>query len=141
VAYTRRVVNSRVLALLVVVGVSGAAGLSAWIFLPKMEYLPEGNRNLVIGRITPPPGYNLPTTTEIAGEIEAAVRPLWASESAVAEDGQGEALPLDDLPQIRRFFFVALPSLTIIGAISADPERVSELIPVIQNLVYQEPGA
>ena len=38
--------------------------------LPKLEYLPEGNRNLIFGIMLPPPGYNLATLTEIAERVE-----------------------------------------------------------------------
>ncbi len=33
-----------------------ASVLMVWAFFPKMEYLPEGNRNLVISILIPPPG-------------------------------------------------------------------------------------
>ena len=32
---------------------------------PKLEYLPEGNKNLIFGVLNPPPGYNLDTTCKI----------------------------------------------------------------------------
>jgi len=41
----------------VVVGVLvGLAILLTFLFWPKIEYLPSGNRNLVIGLLMPPPG-------------------------------------------------------------------------------------
>ncbi|MCG8508493.1 MAG: efflux RND transporter permease subunit, partial [Rhodospirillales bacterium] len=43
---SRRVVQNRLLCLLVVASVSSVAIAGAWRFLPKLEYLPEGNRNL-----------------------------------------------------------------------------------------------
>ena len=79
VGYAGLVGRSRVAALLIVVVVCGAASLATWRFLPKLEYLPEGNRNLVFGMILPPPGYNLETTTEIARDVEGAIRPHWAT--------------------------------------------------------------
>ncbi len=33
-----------------------AAAVATWLLLPKVEYLPEGNRNLVFGILLPPPG-------------------------------------------------------------------------------------
>ncbi|MFQ5775950.1 MAG: efflux RND transporter permease subunit, partial [Kiloniellaceae bacterium] len=64
--FIRLVVRSRVMAFGVVAAVTAAASVGAWKYLPKLEYLPEGNRNLVFGIIIPPPGYNLATMTEIA---------------------------------------------------------------------------
>ena len=88
VAYARLVARSRSAAVLIVVMVCGAASLATWRYLPKLEYLPEGNRNLVFGMILPPPGYNLETTTEIAQEVENAVRRHWSSSD---RSGSGEA--------------------------------------------------
>ena len=77
--YAGLVARSRVAALVIVVLVCGAASLATWRFLPKLEYLPEGNRNLVFGMILPPPGYNLETTTGIARDVEGAIRPHWST--------------------------------------------------------------
>ncbi len=85
--YAGLVARSRIAALLIVVAVCGAASLATWRFLPKLEYLPEGNRNLVFGIILPPPGYNLETTTGIARDVEGAVRPHW---STSRERGAGD---------------------------------------------------
>lgn len=135
--YTRVVVRSRTLSLAVVAVVSVAAGTAAWMFLPKLEYLPEGNRNLVIGRIAPPPGYNLRTVGEIAGELEDAVASYWADPSASMPEDMDPEAP----PKMQRFFFVALPTQIIIGATAEDDSRAAELVPIIQDLLYREPGA
>ena len=131
--FVHMVVRSRLAALLVVASVTLAASLGAWHYLPKLEYLPEGNRNLVFGVIIPPPGYNLDTTTGIAEEIEGTIRHLWATESG-PESAPGEP------PKIERFFFVARRANTFLGATSVDPQRASELIPVLEGPVFREPG-
>ncbi|MFQ6017074.1 MAG: efflux RND transporter permease subunit [Kiloniellaceae bacterium] len=131
--FIRLVVRSRVLALGVVAGVITAAAVGAWQYRPKLEYLPEGNRNLVFGIIIPPPGYNLATTTGIAETIETATKPHWAIISG-PESGPGEP------PKIERFFFVATRARTFLGAVSTDPQRARELIPVLREPVFREPG-
>jgi hydrophobic/amphiphilic exporter-1 (mainly G- bacteria), HAE1 family len=132
-ALTRLTVARRTAGLGLVALICGATGLATWLFLPKLEYLPEGNRNLVAGAVLPPPGYNLASTTAIAQDIEAAVRPLWASETGpTAEPGQP--------PKIDHFFFVARRNTASVGASAIDPERVSELIPVLQAQVFKDPG-
>ncbi len=131
--FVTRVVKDRKMALGIVAGVTVVASVSAWLFLPKLEYLPEGNRNLVFGVIIPPPGYNLDTMTEIAKEIESGIRPLWSDVSGPEAEPGGP-------PKIRRFFFVARRSSTFLGAISEEPQRAGELIPVLQNVVFREPG-
>ncbi|MEM7224247.1 MAG: efflux RND transporter permease subunit [Pseudomonadota bacterium] len=131
--FTHVIVRSKTLALIVVVSVVSATAAGAWQFLPKLEYLPEGNRNLVFGIIIPPPGYNLDTMTEIAKEIESEIRPHWRTVSG-PESAPGEP------PKIERFFFVATRSSTFLGAIAVEPQRAGELVPVLQEPAFKEPG-
>ena len=131
--FIRTVVRSKTLAVLVVAVVVSSTAFGAWTFLPKLEYLPEGNRNLVFGIIIPPPGYNLDTMTEIAEEIEGAIKPHWRTVSG-PESEPGEP------PKIERFFFVATRASTFLGAIAVESQRAGELIPVIQGPAFQEPG-
>ena len=132
-AFALGVVRSKTLALGVVAVVVVITSAAAWRYLPKLEYLPEGNRNLVFGIIIPPPGYNLQTMTEIAEGIESEIRPYWSSESGPDAAPGGP-------PRIERFFFVATRASTFLGAISEEPQRVAELIPVLQKSVFREPG-
>ena len=131
--FTQRVVRNWPLAITVVAGVSVVAITVSVLFLPKLEYLPEGNRNLVFGIILPPPGYNLDTTTDIAQRLENTVRPLWASESGAQSEPGGP-------PKIDNFFFVATRNRTFVGASAVDSTRAGELIPVLQGPVFLEPG-
>jgi HAE1 family hydrophobic/amphiphilic exporter-1 len=75
----------------------------------------------------------LDTTTAIAAELEAAVKPQWANETG-PESAPGEP------PKIKHFFFVATRSRTFLGASSVEPTRAGELIPVLQGPVFREPG-
>jgi len=132
-SFTRRVVKSRMLAITVVALLCGVGAIVTWAFLPKLDYLPTGNRNLILGWIVPPPGYNLGTTTAIAKELEKTVKPLWASETG-PESKPGEP------PKINNFFFVSFRAATIVAASAMDPSRVSELIPVLNAPIFKEPG-
>lgn len=129
--YARLTVSSRLLGIICAGSITAAAIWGAATFLPKLEYLPEGNRNLVFGFILPPPGYNLSTTTQIAERIENVARPLWEKE----EDGD-KSKP----PAIKNFFFVAFRGNTILGGAAQDPKRVAELIPVLRGPIFSEPG-
>jgi HAE1 family hydrophobic/amphiphilic exporter-1 len=132
-AFARFFVNNRLVALCFVVVVVVGSSVAAWLNRPDPEYLPEGNRNLVFGVVIPPPGYNLATMTEIAEGIESEIRPYWSSVSG-PESEPGEP------PKIKRFFFVATRAQTFLGAIAENPSRVAELIPVLQDPVFREPG-
>jgi HAE1 family hydrophobic/amphiphilic exporter-1 len=139
--FTRVVARSKVAALVVVAAICGATAYATYLYLPKLEYLPEGNRNLVFGVILPPPGYNLATTTEIAREIEGSIRPLWASETnADTLDGARREAAGSGPPKIDHFFFVARRSETFLGARSVEPARVRALVPVLQEAAFREPG-
>ena len=131
--YTGLITKSRVASALVVIGLVFGTGTASYLFLPKMEYLPEGNRNLIFGVMLPPPGYNLDTMNSIAIRIEDKVRHLWASVTGpIAEPGKP--------PKIGNFFFVALPNMAFFGAGAVDRTRVAELIPVLTETLYDEPG-
>ncbi len=155
--FTALVVSYRILAILVAASVSGGAAFATWKLLPKLEYLPTGNRNLVIALSLPPPGYNLDTVTGIARSVEADLesylatgegvvrgrtrKPPGLPERVMATLGLGEENAASrGPPQISRFFFVARNTLTIVGAAAVDPTRAGELIPIIQKTLRKEPG-
>ncbi|NND49244.1 MAG: efflux RND transporter permease subunit, partial [Rhizobiales bacterium] len=131
--FARLVTRRRAVALLIVIAITGSASFATWHFLPKLEYLPEGNQNFVFGVILPPPGYNLATNTEIARQLEDDVRPMWAIETG-PERGPGEP------PKISNFFFVTFQGQTFVGASAVDENNAGELIPHLQGPIFKEPG-
>lgn len=131
-AYVRMTVRVRTIGIIMVTLIAGGAAVASWAFLPRLEYLPEGNRNLVFGLIIPPPGYNLETTETIAQRIEDVAQPLWE----VAPETQTE----DGMPAIDSFFFVATPGNSFVGAATVDSQRAGELIPILSRPIFAEPG-
>lgn len=91
----------------------------AWLLLPSIEYLPSGNRNLVIVRLILPPGYNLEHSREIAEKAEARLRPWW--------DVDPDNLP-EDKPVISDYFCSTWGGMVFMGLQSADPGRARELV-------------
>ena len=130
--YVRATVRARLLGIVMVSLIGGTAITASLTFLPQLEYLPEGNRNLVFGILIPPPGYNLDTTETIAERIEATARPMWEAAPALALD--------DGSPVIENFFFVATPGNSFIGATAMDGTRAGELIPILSQPIFAEPG-
>ena len=131
-AYVRLTVRSRLVGITMVAIIAGGAAVASYTYLPRLEYLPEGNRNLVFGLIIPPPGYNLDTTQTIAQRIETVAEPLWeAAPEPETEDGT---------PTIAHFFFVATPGNSFVGAAATDGQRAAELIPVLSRPIFAEPG-
>ncbi len=129
--YVRATISYRGAGLICVSVITAVAIVGAVLFLPKLDYLPEGNRNLVFGVVLPPPGYNLATTTQIAERIERVARPLWNKTTDTKKDAP---------PAMKHFFFVATRGTTFLGGAAQNPSRVSELIPVLSRPIFAEPG-
>jgi HAE1 family hydrophobic/amphiphilic exporter-1 len=129
-----RILEYPKLRLVVVLSFTLGSILLSWVMMPKTEYLPEGNRNLVFGILLPPPGYNIQEFTKIGGQIESDLRPYWE-----AEVGSPEAEKLGG-PPIENFFYVARGRQVFMGAVAKEPEEVKKLIPVIQRTLSKIPG-
>lgn len=113
---------------LLVVGVLVATSLGlSWMFWPKVEYLPSGNRNLVFTILLPPPGYNLNQLMELGETVEAELRPYWDVDP---ESPEAQSL---DYPVIDDFFFVARGRQVFMGIRSYDPQRAGELVPLVRR--------
>ena len=109
-------------ALLVVFSIS-----SSWILFPKMEYLPQGNRNLVFNIMIPPPGLSYEESKQIGESVYEKL------EKYTKDD-------VDGYPQIKRIFYVAGGDFMIFGALSKDPSRAGELIPILKKAANAFPG-
>ena len=103
-------------------------------FLPKAEYLPSGNRNLIFGVVLPPPGYNTEKYVRLGESIESVLTPHWD-----AEPGSPEEAALDG-PSIRNFFYVARGRGVFMGGRTNDDADIRDLIPVFRRALADLPG-
>ncbi|GAB4388290.1 MAG: efflux RND transporter permease subunit [Thermodesulfovibrionales bacterium] len=110
-----------------VVALTGVAVLAAYALFPKMEYLPQGNRNLVINIMVPPPGLSYEARKEI-GE--------FLFEQADPYLGQDH----DGYPGIKNMFYVGSEQFMLFGATSLHDQRAGELIPLFTRMIYSVPG-
>ncbi len=117
----------------IVLLVAGAWFLGKGLF-PKLEYLPKGNRNLAIGIVLPPPGYNLDELVKLGQIFEGELAPYWG-----VEPGTPEAEKLGFTP-IQHFFFVARGRTVFLGMRAHDPLAAGKLIPLIQKISGSLPG-
>lgn len=99
----------------------------AWALRPKLEYLPNGNRNLVICLVLPPPGYNVDELMELGQQVEDTLEPYWN-----VDPDSPEAKELD-YPPIADFFYVVRGRQVFLGLRSSEPNRVGELIGLIRS--------
>ena len=107
--------------------------LLSYILIPKTEYLPTGNRNLIFGILIPPPGYNIDEFISIGEQIESDLSPYFA-ENSDTEAGK------DKYPKIKNFFYVARGRQVFMGAVAEDQRKVKELIPLMQGSLSKIPG-
>ncbi len=114
--------------------ITSAAILITIKSIPPMTYLPSGNRNLVIGILIPPPGYNREEFLKMGKEIEKSLKPYWE-----AELGSEEAKRLDG-PPIESYFYVGFGQRVFMGARSKDPKRIKPLEKVIKAAASKIPG-
>ena len=108
-------------------GLIGFAVLAVWLLFPKMEYLPEGNRNMIRNIFIPPPGLSYDEVSQIGYSLFDRIMPY------VGEDKEG-------YPAIQRAFFIGAGSFMFMGAATVDDERAAELIPLLKPIVNSYPG-
>ena len=130
IGYARFIVNRKFLGLALVAFIVIVSASASYKFLPRLDYLPDGNANFVFGRLIVPTGYSMDETLRIAEKMESAAKPLWEGE---AKKGGP--------PEIDRFFFVAFQGGAFAGASAKDSSRVAELKMVLMRPVFSEPGA
>jgi HAE1 family hydrophobic/amphiphilic exporter-1 len=106
----------------------------AWLLMPKTEYLPEGNRELLFGILLPPPGYNLEELKNIGWSVEEDILPL------ISHNGDSEAAEKLGLPSVRNFFYVAFGQQVFMGIVSKVQERTRQLIPFVRKVLGKVPG-
>jgi HAE1 family hydrophobic/amphiphilic exporter-1 len=119
--------HTRLSRLLTVGLLSFLSVVSVVLLFPKMEYLPEGNRNLIFNIMIPPPGLSYEEKKEVGDAIYKRLEPYVGQEK-------------DGYPAIERQFYVAAGDFMLFGVISEDPSRVSELIGLLQPIVNSFPG-
>ena len=139
VGFANYVVRKKIQALGVVCVVTISAGLFAWVAMPKLDYLPTGNRNLVIGFVQPPSGYNLDTMEKIMVRVQEKTRKYWTDVYGKSSKAV-KKVAADVEKQIDRFFFVALRGRAFIASTHIDDGKASNLIPILQTPARAEPG-
>jgi len=97
------------------------------LMIPKMEYLPQGNRNLVINILIPPPGLSYEEKNDIGKQFFRSVEPN------MNKDHNG-------YPGIENMFYVGAEQIMLSGAISTHEQRAGELVPLFMQKINAIPG-
>lgn len=93
---------------------------------PPMEYLPEGNRDLIFNILIGPPGLSYEERLEIGEHIFDYMEPYYEGK--------------DGYPPINRVFFMSGGDFMGCGVVSGDMKRTRELIPLCQQMLATIPG-
>lgn len=104
------------------------AVITTWSMFPKMEYLPEGNRNLILNILIPPPGLSYEERLDIGQYIYETLEPRF---------GHAE---YEGLPGIENLFYVGADRIMLFGIITTQEQRAGELIPTLTGLINSIPG-
>lgn len=126
--------RSRIVQLLFAAAMVAGAVLVGTSLVPKVEYLPQGNRNLAFGILLPPPGYHVDEMVAMGEVVEAQMAKYWEVDP---DSEEGRKL---DAPAISQFFFVARGRQVFLGMRARDPLRAGELVPLIQRMGGLLPG-
>ncbi len=116
---------------------------------PPLDYLPNGNQNLVFGGLLIPPGLSVEQQVNIAQRIEAQIKPYLDADIKKPEtlanlppifrreapDKPFPPVPLDN------FFIGAFQGGMFCGGISQDPQRVIPVGTLISNAMVTIPDA
>jgi len=103
------------------------AFVCVWALLPKMEYLPQGNRNFVLSILVPPPGLSNDELLEIGHHFTSIAQPHMGKD-------------VDGLPGIGDMFYIGREGFNIVGALSTHWDRAGELRPLFNRMIYSIPG-
>lgn len=106
---------------------SFSLGLTYWM-MPSAEYLPQGNRNLILNIMIPPPGYSVDKLKEMGKTIYRETEPYFK------EDGK------DSIPQINQIFYVGADRINLFGGLSVHETRAREMMPLFNRIIHSFPG-
>jgi HAE1 family hydrophobic/amphiphilic exporter-1 len=95
---------------------------------PSAEYLPMGNRNLILNILIPPPGYSVEKLKDLGHYIYNEAKPYFA------EDGK------DGIPQIKQMFYVGAERFNLFGGIGLHETRAKEMMPLFSRIMHSIPG-
>jgi HAE1 family hydrophobic/amphiphilic exporter-1 len=106
---------------------TGLAFFTVWAMLPKMEYLPQGNRNFVLSILVPPPGLSNQELLDIGDHFTEIARPHLGKD-------------VNGMPGIADMFYIGREGFNIVGALSTHWDRAGELRPLFFRMIYSIPG-
>lgn len=116
----------------VIVFFIGFCAVFSFLAFPKIDYLPKGHQNFIVGYLTPPPGLSMNEKRQIVEEIQEAFQPFLYSNNYKQEDSL-------QIPVIKDFFISAGTSMYFYLT-AFNPELAPKLIPYAQGVIDSIPN-
>jgi HAE1 family hydrophobic/amphiphilic exporter-1 len=113
-----------------IVTIVSLATLSAGIIFtlfPKLDYLPQGNKNLIFNILITPPGLSYNERYDMGAYLMKKVEPH------INKD-------VGNIPGLNRAFFVSFGDFNIFGGTSMHEDRAKETIPMFRPIVNSLPS-
>lgn len=98
-----------------------------YVLFPKLDYLPQGNKNLIYNVLIPPPGLSYEQRYEMGEYLMNSMNKYVGNDVAGA-------------PAISRLFYVSRGDFILFGGTSAYEDRARELIPLFRPVINSMPG-
>ncbi len=98
-----------------------------FLLFPKVDYLPQGNKNLVFNILIAPPGFSYKERYEMGTYLMNRIKPH------INKD-------VGDLPGLNRAFFVSFGDFNLFGGTSIHEDRGKDLIPLFRPIVNSLPS-
>ncbi len=134
--YTRLVIVAAVMAV--------SVGGIVWM-IPPAGYLPNGNRNFIVGMMFTPPSYSYEQNVLLGDRIEEELRPYWeaantAEATAIRPVYDSAGNRVAQVPAIDEIIVIVSRGRVFMICRSKEPRSARSLIPVLQNMMKKQPG-
>jgi len=98
-----------------------------FLLFPKLDYLPQGNKNLIFNILITPPGLSYQERYDMGAYLMQQVEPYVNTD-------------VGEVPGLSRAFFVSFGDFNLFGGTSMHEDRAKELIPMFQPIINSMPS-
>ncbi len=100
----------------------------SYSLFPKMEYLPQGNRNFIINMLVTPPGFSKEEREIMGKHIHNQLKDYIGVDE------------LNGIAGIKSLLFISSDTFSLFTIVSSHEERAKELIPILKKVANSYPG-
>lgn len=101
--------------------------MTIYMLFPKMDYLPQGNKNLIMNILIPPPGMSYQERYDMGAYLMNKIKPYYDKD-------------FNGYPGISTAFYVSFGDFVLFGAKSIHESKARDLIPLLSPIVNSLPS-